>query len=703
MPNQPQDPMAQSTNDYGPFTDALTGPLTPHSQAPPLTSTPSRGGAIATYLGKFLEGAQEGRRTQYERSEQNKREQEAAVYASYNRTMNDPTLSPEGKQAYRKAFEQGLAQKSQEVLQETEKGSKGKDPHPLLAMVKHVTNSILGPGENKKHKDLGSFALELQAIRNKPEYQIDPNAISADSISGSKPPAAAASPAQPAQQVPWANNGYLANKAPAAGTPTAAAAPAVGTPPPPGTTPAAAQAQGVPNLKSQAEAWDNDWFRGKVQDSIRKGQDWKATPLGDWFNSLPKVGTPKPTGSPQTIIDPSDPEHKRLIRVQGHLDPATGKTTYETIGEPAPVKATTTEINRQNLHDDMKKIHPEWSDAEVDKAVAKLDVDTATKKAESKLTDEDKLSRYLLDSGQAKTTEEAKKKSATMLVDLQNAKIKAAKKAGQAGSGGGGGAFTPAEMDALARWSIASGQQPNFGMGANNPSRTAYQKAVANIMLNGSIGDALAQKTDVKSLTSTLTNMQKMKANVGSFESAANKALDNALNASKAVPRDSSAMVNGWDQWITKHSVDDPKLQQLMVYTETAANEYARVIGSLTGASTNAARDQANSFIRSQLGEQSFEGAVQAMKTDMANRTGSIDETVKGLQDQVKAIGQPPSSGATGQRTAPPVVIKPEQREGDKSITEYQGHKIGQIWTNGKAITGFEKEPNGKVAVYTLP
>ena len=162
-------------------------------------------------------------------------------------------------------------------------------------------------------------------------------------------------------------------------------------------------------------------------------------------------------------------------------------------------------------------------------------------------------------------------------------------------------------------------------------------------------------------------------------------------------------MVNGWDQWITKHSVDDPKLQQLMVYTETAANEYARVIGSLTGASTNAARDQANSFIRSQLGEQSFEGAVQAMKTDMANRTGSIDETVKGLQDQVKAIGQPPSSGATGQRTAPPVVIKPEQREGDKSITEYQGHKIGQIWTNGKAITGFEKEPNGKVAVYTLP
>lgn len=682
MPNQPQDPLTGSTNQYGPYTDAITAPLTGQRETPPISGAPSRGGAIALYLGKFLQGAQVAKRQQYEKSEASKRESEGAMFRYAQAKMADPNLSPEGKQALTTALNTALAQQAQETLKDSDKGQKGKDPHPLLALTKQITNAVLGPGENPKHKDFGSLTAQLMTIGEDPKYRVNATQASAESIS-TKPPVAAQQGAQPQQalpQQPTVAQGYLANQYPAQQSAQQA------TPPPPGTTPAAAQAP-VATYSTQAEAWNDPGFQKQVKDLTTIGIDWKATLLGDKFNSLPKGGTIKPSGAAQTIIDPLDPDKKRQIRVQGYFDPATNETTYKTIGEAKPDKATTTEQNRQNLVDDMKALHPDWTEDQVKKGVAKLDVDTATNKATAKLTDEDKLSRYLVDSGQASTPEAAKKKSATMLVDLQNARIKAAQRGN---GGGGGGAFTPAEMDALARWSIASGQQPNFGMGANNPNRTAYQKSVANIMLNGSIGDALEQKTDVKSLTSTLTNMQKMKASVGSFESSANKALDNAVAASKAVPRDSSAMVNGWDQWITKHSVDDPNLQKLMVYTETAANEYARVIGSLTGASTNAARDQANSFIRSQLGEQSFEGAVQAMKTDMQNRTGAIDDTVKGLQDQLKNIGQPPA-----QRTPPPGVTKPggqDQIDHSKDAIKVKGWGAGDTYTNGKKILGFTKD-----------
>ena len=64
-----------SGNDFGPFTSALTGPLTPANEQPAPAYAPSKAGAIALYLGKFLQGAQTAQRTNFERSEQQKREQ----------------------------------------------------------------------------------------------------------------------------------------------------------------------------------------------------------------------------------------------------------------------------------------------------------------------------------------------------------------------------------------------------------------------------------------------------------------------------------------------------------------------------------------------------------------------------------------------------------------------------------------------------
>ncbi len=345
MPNQPQDPLADSTNQYGPFSSALTGPLTPQNEAPPLHGAPSTGGAIALYLGKFLQGAQTAQRTNFERSEQAKRESEAAMFRYAQSKMADPTLSPEGKAAITSTLNTALAQQAQDVLKGADKGNKGQDPHPLLALTQRITNSVLGPGENPKHKDFGALTASLMTIGEDPKYKINPNAINADSISapqqqGQQPATAVLvqpqqqSTAAPAQAASVAQ-GYTANQYPAqqasSAQPVAGQVAPQATPPPPGTTPAAAQPKG--SYTTQSEAWNDPGFQQQVQALARQGIDWRGTLLGQKFESLPKVGIAKPIGTAQVIKDPANPN--RSIRVQGYQDPSTGQVTYQTVGEAA--------------------------------------------------------------------------------------------------------------------------------------------------------------------------------------------------------------------------------------------------------------------------------------------------------------------------------------------------------------------------------
>lgn len=332
MPNQPQDPSTQSTTDYGPFTSVLTAPLTAQNEAPSLTGAPSKGGAIALYLGKFLQGAQVARRQQYEKSEAAKREGEGAMFRYAQAKMADPNLSPEGKQALTTALNTALAQQAQETLKDSDKGSKGKDPHPLLALTKQITNAVLGPGENPKHKDFGSLTAQLMTIGEDPKYRIDPNAISAESIS--KPPVQAQPAAQqPTQQGQTASQqqsplaqGYLGTKYPATQQ---------ATPPPPGTTPAAAQAPSALPFTTQAEAWNNPWFINQVKTLAKVGRDWKSTPLGDMFNSLPKASGLKPVGAPYTVKE----NGKDILR-RDYFDAASGQTVTQTLGDAKDTAAS---------------------------------------------------------------------------------------------------------------------------------------------------------------------------------------------------------------------------------------------------------------------------------------------------------------------------------------------------------------------------
>lgn len=655
MPNQPQD----SNNLYGPFSSVLTDPLKGQQQATPqLSYAPTRTAALAMFANSFIQGAAKGERRKYEQSEQHKMEEEKNFDSVYAHIAASPTISKEGKEAAEKAY---LTAKYSQVQEGIKGASKDHKDNPLLNLAQSITGAVLGPSENKKHKDLGTDVNTLLSIANDPKFKIDPSQLGA--ISG---PQSGGQQPQTGQQQPAPAGSASTEKSQGltVGTTGQQVPPQQRTPPP--GTPAAAQAPNVDPSKwgTKEEMLADPDIRARMRVLDQQGIPIESTEIGRILASKPNSGTaPAAKGVTVAIADKDgkltyrnalrtsdgslvDPQTKQPI--QGAFEPTTGVAAENRAVNPKPSSAA--EKRAQLVKDTAEAYN--LSDTDAEKRVAKTEAEGFQQKNTPKSTDEDKLTKNLLDSGKFADPAQAKQEAAKMLVDLESATIKAKSRAA-AGGDGGGPSLSAGELQALVRGSMLGLVTPQFGRGANDPNRLAYLKAYADT-ISGSPEDAAATKLDAKALGQTLSKLEVTTGQVAGFEKAANKALDNALAASDKVPRDSSSMVNGWDQWLTKHTVDDPALQQLFVYTETAANEYARVIGSLTGASTNAARDQANSFIRAQLADKSYKAAAEAMKTDMKNRTEALGDQITQTKQSIRALGP----AGTGTAPATPQTVK---------------------------------------------
>lgn len=173
MPN-PQDPL--STNDYGPFSEALMGPLQPQQQQPQIRYAPSQLGALAHFAQSFIQGAQAGQRSNYERNEQMKQEHERNFDAVYAHGKSLDTLSPEGKKALDDMW---IAKRMSQVDEATRTGSgaKAQKDNPLMHLAKQVVGAVIGPGQNINHKDLNSDNL-LSIIQDQ-KYQMNPRQMGA--------------------------------------------------------------------------------------------------------------------------------------------------------------------------------------------------------------------------------------------------------------------------------------------------------------------------------------------------------------------------------------------------------------------------------------------------------------------------------------------------------------------------------------------
>jgi len=247
--------------------------------------------------------------------------------------------------------------------------------------------------------------------------------------------------------------------------------------------------------------------------------------------------------------------------------------------QPKPSAAAQT---RQQLVEDHKALllrdNPDMDPKEAGKkaeySVAEQEIKTAAKKSEVN-TPESRLAQNLMDSGETTNPAKAKQRAAKTLADTQADKLKASQ-------GSNSVTLNPSELDALVRLHFATGENPSFGLSANNPNRVAYQKALANAVTGG-MSNALSTRTDFKALQSALTGQQKMAANVSSFEKNAEKNIDQALELSPKVGRFGSSMVNDYLLRLQGKGEDYPDLARFTVAVDTAANEYARVVNSVTG------------------------------------------------------------------------------------------------------------------------
>ena len=671
----PQDPTLPPSQNYGPFTEALTGPLSPKAQQLTTNYAPSRAGAIALFANNFLSGLQQGRRTAYERSEKQKAESHQNFNTVYAHIMSDPTLSVGAKKQAESIYNETLGTQITEAATVAQRDSNNKE-NPLLHLAKSVGLAMAGPAADKKHKDYNAPLNALISLGRDPQYKIDPNALGNQAAQ------------ELTKAIDWQEKS-LPRQDLNAGQPVAAQIPGLSLPEKQGQEATAGSVARDPAaqaaLKPLTDQGIDPWTAPQTREILRTlPQTPKPVQPKPLSVSVPGVGADgKETRSTTTAYMGAQGQ----LFEQGTNKPLPPGTTV--IGDSGAARTlappmSAAEKNKALLISAYKSLGK--TDEEAQKEWASTATKTFENKSNLKATPEDNLARNIMDSGKAANLEDAKKQAASMIVDLEKAKVKAASTKGSASA-----TFNPEELDALAKWARITGSTPSFGLGANNPNRDAFQRALAHQIIGGNgVGDALEQKADYKSLNSELTKLRGTYGQVAGFEQTAFKALDNALEASKTVHRDSSQVLNAWDQWLTNKTVDDPDLQQLIVFTETAANEYARVIGSLTGASTNAAREQANEFIKAQLAEKSFSGAAIAMKKDMINRTDSLSETIDSVGDQIKRIGEAHGADSGKPTTPPPGTQKPQAQQFTQQnpYTDASGKKV---WIG---MTGKDKNGN---------
>jgi hypothetical protein len=222
--------------------------------------------------------------------------------------------------------------------------------------------------------------------------------------------------------------------------------------------------------------------------------------------------------------------------------------------------------------------------------------------------------------------------------------------------------LSPEGLDIAAEMFAKTGQMPAMGMGAG-PVRTAIINRAAQ--LHPQI-DLATNKAGYSANQASLTQLQKNRDAVVSFETTALKNLDIFLNSAKGVVDSGSPIVNTPLRAINEKGLGGQELAAYQAARRVAINEIAKVTSNpnMTGQLSDAARREVEQFIpeNATLGQAYAVAAI--LKQDMANRHQSLD-------DQIGAIKQ-----RIGGQSAP------ARREETPSETKRPTHK----WVNGKLV-----------------
>jgi hypothetical protein len=241
---------------------------------------------------------------------------------------------------------------------------------------------------------------------------------------------------------------------------------------------------------------------------------------------------------------------------------------------------------------------------------------------------------------------DAKKRARSDWVKEQNKKAEAVQVRINNAPGSSNLQTSDEDLRTLADREIHQSIKPIFGRGAD-PNRTRYNAILAEQYRNDP--DAASAASAYKAGSANLTQLTKVRGTVSSFEDAFKLDLGNAEEAAKAVPRSSAKLFNSWSQLASANLTDNPDLAAFRVATQTAINQYARLMFSATGGgtSTDSARAHAEDLLNTAMAKGTYAAALGQMKKEVANR-------VTGLDDEIDAQKKKMSGGGRGQPLTPP-------------------------------------------------
>lgn len=218
-------------------------------------------------------------------------------------------------------------------------------------------------------------------------------------------------------------------------------------------------------------------------------------------------------------------------------------------------------------------------------------------------------------------------------------------------------AATPAisgdALDLAAEGYLQTRQLPAMGMGGVAQRARILNRAAELAKERGiPLQDVAERQATFKAAQAELSQLQAQRGKVMAFADTADKNLDMALQLSAEVPRTEIPQVNSWLQTGQTRWTGNPALAKFAAATRVGINETAKVTsGQASGVSTDTARKEIESMLNTAQTPEAFQGVVQTLRVDMANRKAGYMRQIDDIRQNMRGLsGAPSGAGAA----APP-------------------------------------------------
>lgn len=212
-----------------------------------------------------------------------------------------------------------------------------------------------------------------------------------------------------------------------------------------------------------------------------------------------------------------------------------------------------------------------------------------------------------------------------------------------AGASANAGELTPEGLDAAAELFAKTGVMPAMGMGAAGV-RTQIINRAAELHPKVDLG---SNKASYTANQASLTQMQKNRDAVITFENTALKNLDIFQKTAKPLIDSGSPLLNYPIRIAAQKASGSVEVAAFNAARTVALTEIAKVLNNpnLTGQLTNEARAEAMAVSPDTATLKQIYAVVDILKQDMKNRHDELDATVEAIKDRI-------SGGGTGEKKA---------------------------------------------------